>query len=111
MERPYGLEVEERVQGAGREPFPPVGAADPVRELPLPLVVPARDRSDHLTVELDRLEKNRWISAVPFPARVERGTISGVSRRECRHSECLIISPIFEERIEVGVAYVSKHDH
>src|SRR5215210_2900989 len=111
MERPCRLEVEERVQGAGRDPFPPVGAADPVRELPLPVVVPARDRADHLAVELDRLEKDRRIAAVPFPARVERGAVSRIGRRERRHPERLIVGPMLEERVEVAVAYVPEHDH
>jgi hypothetical protein len=48
---------------------------------------------------------------MPFSARVKRGAVSRVSRRECRHAECLIISPMVEERLEVGVFYVPQHDH
>src|ERR671919_761960 len=45
VERARLINSQERVEGAGRDPLAPVGAADPVRDLALVGVTPRPDRS------------------------------------------------------------------
>src|SRR5204862_7813977 len=54
VERARPINSQERVEGGGRDPLAPVGAADPVRDLALVGVTPRPDRSSDFAVDDDR---------------------------------------------------------
>src|SRR6478672_6259195 len=53
VERAQPLDGQERVEGAGRDPLAPVGAADPVRDLTVVGPAPRRDRPGDLALDDD----------------------------------------------------------
>jgi hypothetical protein len=54
VKRTRRINSQERVEGAGRDPLPPVGAADPVRDLALIGVTPRPNRPSDFAVDNDR---------------------------------------------------------
>ena len=87
-----------------------MGAADPVGDLALAVVVPAADRPDRLAVEFDRLE-NRRRSPLPRPTRLEGGAIVRVSGREGGHPEGVVVGPVLKEDVEIAVGDVAEQQH
>jgi hypothetical protein len=55
LERPRPINGQERIERIGRDPFAPVGAADPVRHLALAGGAPGPDRSDDFVADDDDL--------------------------------------------------------
>jgi len=88
-----------------------VGAADPVSDLSLAVVVPAGDRPDRLAVEFDRLGEDRRRSPLPRPTRLEGGAIMRVSGREGGHPEGVVVGPVLKEDVEIAVGDVAEQHH
>jgi hypothetical protein len=63
VERPRAIDGQERIEGIGRDPFAPVGAADPVRHLALAGLAPGPDGSGDVVVDDDDSVEHRLVGS------------------------------------------------
>jgi hypothetical protein len=88
----------------------PVLTADPVRHLSLPVELEARDVTHGSALGLHDLVRRAPIASQPCPACVEGVTVVGIRRGEGGHPDRLAVGCMLEQRVEVPVIDVAKHN-
>src|SRR5829696_1714104 len=99
-QRPLRDLFDSRPQRCGRDPFPPVLAADPVADQPAFVALPAHDVPDHRPVRLDRAHVVGRIGADLLPVREVR---LALARRKGGHRDRFGIALVLVEDRDVVV--------
>ena len=90
-------------------PFPPVGTADPVRDLTLTGVTPRPNRSGDFAVDDDGSGDLTLVGSQPGPAALECVPVRLIGRSKRGHVLGNGIRPLLEQQRQIVVPHLPQH--